>query len=86
MVNNSVKHYELDVELLLIEGSEPTIDIVLELLLRHRNVVFLDPVREQDWSFECLVAVHGWEPLSSNLVDFLVAPVLLLVENKSILK
>ena len=58
VINDSVEHDKLDVELLLVEGSQSALNVGFQFVLPARNIVFFDEVGEQYRSSESLLAVH----------------------------
>jgi hypothetical protein len=58
VINDSVEHDKLDVELLLVESSQSSLNIDFQFLLGDRNIVFFDEVGEQYRSSESLLVVH----------------------------
>ena len=58
VINDSVEHDKLDVELLLVESSQSSLNIDFQFILADRNIVFFDEVGEQYRSSESLLVVH----------------------------
>ena len=58
VINDSVEYDKLDVELLLVESSQSSLNIDFQFVLGDRNIVFFDVVGEQYRSSESLLVVH----------------------------
>ena len=84
VINDSVKHDKLDVELLLVESFKSSLNVLFQFFLPAWHIVFFDEVGEQYRSLESLLIVHWWEPSSCDLIDGLVAPIFLFLVYQSI--
>ena len=58
VINDSVEHDKLDVELLLVESSQSSLNVDFQFFLGDRNIVFFDVVAEQYRSSESLLAIN----------------------------
>ena len=58
VINDSVEHDKLDVELLLVESSQSSLNVDFQFFLGDRNIVFFDVVAEQYRSSESLLVVN----------------------------
>mmetsp|Transcript_20729 Transcript_20729/g.31815 ORF Transcript_20729/g.31815 Transcript_20729/m.31815 type:complete len:204 (-) Transcript_20729:8413-9024(-) len=58
VVDNSVEDDQLDIQLFFVEGSQSSLDVSFQLVLRDGDVILLDEVRKVDRALQSFHRVH----------------------------
>jgi hypothetical protein len=86
VIEDVVEEDQRNVELFFVEDSETSLRVFSKLFSIDGDVVLAQPVRVEDRSSECLVAVDSREVSERDSIDVLVGPFPLLLGNESILE